>query len=278
MSELIDASKIFYPSEESEPLEKPTDELEEEAPEETEESEEEVVEIEAEDEAEESEESEDDSEAEDESEDSTVKEAERMMHADYTKKTQALADERRAFEAERTALESEKSKVLDLSAELEVLVKEDEDINWEELKEDDPDRYIELKEKLDKRKAALEEIKKSQPKSAAPVLTQEEAQAESNDLFDSQGWKVDGKLQEDLYQSDIKMLGEYMSEAGYSEDEFKSITYSHHFKTLLDAARFNQQKKKGSALKKKVKKAPAATKPKANQTRLKKSAADVFYG
>ena len=46
-----------------------------------------------------------------------------------------------------------------MSATLEVLVQEDDQIDWVELKEDDPERYIELKEKADKRKEALEKIK-----------------------------------------------------------------------------------------------------------------------
>ena len=287
--EPMDNATLFYPTEEAEPL-KPTAEAEDETPDESEESE--TNEVEGETEESEEEAGDETEEATDEEETlyleldgeefslDEVKEwkAGSMMQADYTKKTQALADDRKALDADREALKASQSKLSDLSAELEVLVAEDREIDWAELKEYEPEKYIELKDKADKRKAKFEEVKANATQSTAQVLTQDELIAESNDLFESQGWKKDGEIQQEAYQNDMKLLQGYMTDAGYSNEEFKSLQYSHHFKTLLDAARYNLQKKKGSALKKKVKKAPLATKPRAKQVKAAKSAADTFYG
>ena len=276
-NEVIEASELFYPStEESEPLGTPTDEAVEDTPVEEEETEEvdntETVE------SNEPEGSEEEASEDDESEDSNVVDAERLMAADYTQKTQALAEDRRALEAEKTALGDEKSKLLDLSAQLEVLVGEDNAIDWAELKEEDPIDYIKQKEKADARKAKLNEVKSTQSKGNAVVLSKDEIAAESNDLFESQGWSVGGVVDEAKHKADMDMMLKYMGEAGYTDQEFKDIQFSHQFKTVLDAARYNIQKGKTSALKKKVKNAPKATKPTTAKKSIKKSAEEVFYG
>lgn len=273
--EPIDNATLFYSTDDAEPL-KPTVDAVEEAPEEAEEVEQvDSEELEAEEETEEAEEEETlylELDGEEFSLDEVKQwKAGYMMQSDYTKKTQAIADERKALEKEKEAL-------TDLSSQLEVLVAEDSEVDWAELKEYEPEKYIELKEKADKRKAKLDEIKSSTLQASTPKLSKDELIAESNDLFESQGWKKDGKVDQAVYDADMKVLGEYMTANGYSQDEFNSLQYSRHFKTLLDAARYNLQKKKGSALVKKVKKAPTVTKPKANQTKPVKSAADTFYG
>lgn len=291
-NQFVEPSSLFYPpTDEAEPLEKPTDEpVEDEAPARDE--------SEQEDDESKAEESSDDNDGEAQDEEETlyldldgeehsldeVKEwkAGNMRQADYTKKTQALADERTQLNADREAFNGEKSKLSDLSAQLEVLVAEDEEVDWKELKEYEPEKYIELKEKANARKEKLAEVKASQPQ--AGVLSDDEIKEESNALFAANpDWlekDKDGKPVKltDAYQNDMKLVSEYASTVGYTQDDLAAIQRSSHWLTLLDAAKFHAQKQKGSALKKKVKKAPLATKPKANQAKPKKSAADVFYG
>lgn len=293
MSELS-LSDVFYSVEDTEPQSTPTVDATEESPGEEATDEVQTDESEAlDDEAVEPEESED-SEGEEANEQEELLyidldgeevslddirewKAGHMKDADYRRKTQAIAEERKSLEADREALSEERSKLADLSAQLEVLVAEDGEVNWEELKEYEPERYIELKEKADKRRKALDKIKAESSAPQVQALSQEELKAESDDLFFSQGWKSeDGKLNEKKYKEDQEMLLNYLSEAGYSQEEYSQLNRSHHFKSLLDAARYNQKQKKGSALKKKVKAAPKATKPKEGKV-APKSAADVFY-
>ncbi len=204
-----------------------------------------------------------------------------FMQSDYTKKTTALSEERKTFEAERdsereTLLKSQ-SEVSDMRDQLTVLVAESEEIDWEELKEDDPDRYIELKELADKRKAALEKVKADRETPADdPALIQ----AEQEKLFAANpDWFDDDNKPTETYSKDTALMNEYATKAGFTADEFKQMTRAHYLTTILKAAKYDQLQEKGRKIKKTREKVPVVTKPKAKKTStVKKSAADTFYG
>ena len=102
--------------------------------------------------------------------------------------------------------------------------------------------------------------------------------AESTDFYSYDPlWLDDEKQLTPQFQSDMKVAQEYLQAAGYSQKETNAITYSHHWKTIVDAAKYQAQLKKGSALKKKVTKAPKVTKPKANNQTTARSASDIMY-
>jgi hypothetical protein len=289
MSEQVEQSfeevvNAFYPADEAEPLEVPTDEADaDEKPEETEELETEIVESDEE----ESEESESEDEETDDDEDVQTVEIDgtehnltdinewkqahdnvKLMQADCTKKWQEASDLKKDAE-EQT------SKAKELTLELEALIAED-NVDLADLKEFDPDEYIKVTEKLDKRKAKLKELKASQPAQIA-VLSKDELQAESNDFYAyDPKWQKDGKLTDD-YAKDMKLVGQYMQDSGYGQDEANGITYSHHFKTLVDATRWREHQSKAKAIKKKIIKTPKASKPKANKSNGL-SAEEIFYG
>ncbi len=274
----------FYPDAEAESLEAPTEEAaSDETPEETEELETDIVEGEEE-ESEESESS--DEETEDEEDVQTVeidgtehnltdinewKEAHdnvKLMQADCTKKWQEASDLKKDAE-------SQAEKAQELTLELEVLVAEDAEVDLEDLKEYDEVEYYKQKEKIDKRKAKLTELKANQP-TQKPVLTQEELNAESQDLFtyDSE-WK-NGEELTPKFSTDMKNAGKYLQDAGYSQDEVNSFL-SHHWKTALDAMKYRNQQSKTKANKKKIIKTPKASKPKASNSKSL-SAEEIFYG
>jgi hypothetical protein len=274
----------FYPDVESEPLEVPTDEAStDELPVEEESTEE----VEAE--AEESEGGED--EADDVEDVQSIeidgtehnltdiqewKEAHdnvKLMQADCTKKWQEAADLKKDAE-------TQSSKAEELVLELELMVNEDNELDLESFKDIesdnyDPDEYIRLKDKADKRAVKLAELKASQPKTT-PALSKDELVAESNDFYSyDPAWQKDGQLT-DTFQTDMKLAGEYLKEKGYSQDEVNAISFSHHWKTIVDASKYNAQKNKVTSIKKKVLKTPKASKPTATSNNL--SAEEIFYG
>jgi hypothetical protein len=274
----------FYPDVESEPLEVPTDEAStDELPVEEESTEE----VEAE--AEESEGGED--EADDVEDVQSIeidgtehnltdiqewKEAHdnvKLMQADCTKKWQEAADLKKDAE-------TQSSKAEELVLELELMVNEDNELDLESFKDIesdnyDPDEYIRLKDKADKRAVKLAELKASQPKNT-PALSKDELVAESNDFYSHDpAWQKDGQLT-DVFQKDMKLAGEYLKEKGYSQDEVNAISFSHHWKTIIDASKYNAQKNKVTSIKKKVLKTPKASKPAATSNNL--SAEEIFYG
>tara|TARA_R110000782_G_scaffold60333_2_gene124728 strand:- start:1307 stop:2191 length:885 start_codon:yes stop_codon:yes gene_type:complete len=282
---------LFYETEATEPLEKPTeaaaDEIPAEEVEEVEDSTDEAddVEEEAGEELEEGNDNEDTlvyeiNGKEYTPEDIEALESGSLMQADYTKKTQAHAEEVKAFNDEKSLFETNKAKVSDLSALLEVLVAEDKEIDWADLKEYEPEKYIELKEKADKRKVELEKVKASQANQpTVQALTKEELSAESTDFYSYDPlWLDDKKQLTTKFQDDMKVAGDYLKDSGYSQDEVNAISRSHHWKTIIDAAKYQSQSKKGSALKKRVIQPPKVTKPKANNSNTVKSASDIMYG
>lgn len=281
---------LFYETGADEPLEKPTEATADEIPtdevEEVEDSTDEADEVEEE----AGEELEEDDDSEDTfvyeingkeytPEDIEALESGNLMQADYTKKTQAHAEEVKAFNDDKALFETEKAKVSEFSALLEVLVAEDKEIDWADLKEYEPEKYIELKEKADKRRVELEKVKASQanqPK--AQALTKDELSAESTDFYSYDPlWLDDKKQLTQKFQDDMTIAGEYLKDSGYSQDEVNGISRSHHWKTIVNAAKYQSQLKKGSALKKKVIKPPKVTKPKANNSNTVKSASDIMY-
>jgi hypothetical protein len=204
-----------------------------------------------------------------------------MMQSDYTKKTTALAEERKTFDAERTTerenLLKSQTEVTEMRDMLSVLVAEDEAIDWVELKEDDPERYIELTEKADSRKAALEKVKaeRSTPTDDPAVVAAEQGKlfSANPDWLDKDGNRTES------FNKDIGLMNDYAVNAGFSVEEFNAMTKAHYLTTILKAAKFDQLQDKGREIKAKREKVPVVTKPKAtNATSESKPAHEVFYG
>tara|TARA_Y100000310_G_scaffold342527_1_gene446167 strand:- start:13598 stop:14491 length:894 start_codon:yes stop_codon:yes gene_type:complete len=195
--------------------------------------------------------------------------SERLMHADYSRKTEALAKQRKEVEEQAGALD-------ELIPQLEAAIKLDDDIDWKELKEDDPEEYIRLKEQSDKRKALLKEAKEKQPE--RETVTEEDLQAERKALWDANpDWiGKDGKPSK-VFEQDMTIAKEYLEAKGYKQDEVSQIVSARHWQTIIDAAKFTQAQKKGSALRKKVNLKPRNKKPGTTTVETPKSDADLFY-
>ena len=204
-----------------------------------------------------------------------------LMQSDYTKKTTTLAEERKTFKAERDTerenLLSSQAEVSEMKDLLSVLVEEDKAINWQELKADDPDRYIELKEKADKRKEALEKVKseRSQPVDDPAIIADEQRKL----FIANPDWLDDDNKPTESYTADTNLINDYAVKAGFTTEEFSQLTRAHHMITLLKAAKYDALQEKGREIKAKREKVPVVTKPKAKTVQTEpKSFADTFYG
>lgn len=278
--ENIDIESIFYSTEESEPVEKPTEEIvDEEEPAEEEKTPEEADDTESDEETEEQDDAQtvliDDEEHNitDVQEWKQSHDAIKSMQADCTKKWQEASELKKESEAKSQKLDG-------MILELEVLVSEDEETNLNSFKDPgsenyDPERFIELKEKFDKRKAKLAELKTNQPQQSQ--LSKDELAAESSDFlaYDPK-WLKDGATTK-AYQDDMKLVQDYLQKSGYSQEEVNGLQRSHFWKTIVDAARYQKATKKASSIKSPKPKAPKVTKPKVNKS-TPKSAEEVFYG
>lgn len=182
-----------------------------------------------------------------------------LRQSDYTRKTQELSVSREKLEADRATFD-DKHKALDNHiAALEAILAE-ETLNPDaiaEMREYEPEKYIEYQEKLTSRKDAMSKAKESRPASGIDV------EAERSKLWAANPrWLKDG-AQTKEYAADMTLLTSYAKEKGYSSEEMNGIQQSHHWQTLLDAAKYREMSKNNSAIEKKVRKAPVTTKPRA---------------
>lgn len=260
-------ANVFYSSDKEDSTEEQPD-LEDESSE-VEEDHEEL----ADEEAEETEEDEDEPESIDafgtemtREEFDTMKD-QQLMHADYTKKTQALADEKKQVEALSSDLSTFISEFESL------IVNEESDEELKELQEDDYVEYLRRKELIDARKKKLVSAKSKQGEALKAV------QADENQKLISvmTEW-ADPKKGEATQKSDVDTALKYAGDIGYSNEDLNKLADHKVIRALIDAGKYRelkdskpaQSKRKTTASKKVIGKKVVQSKP--------KSTAELFYG
>lgn len=184
-----------------------------------------------------------------------------LRQADYTRKTQELSESKKAFETEKSEFAQKQAELSEKLALLEVMTKQEELSAEElsELKEYDPERYIEYTEKQQKRKELLEDSKKLTE--SKPGINVQEEQAKL--IKANPQWLSDGKPTE-AYQKDMDSLTNYYNDNGFTQEQVDLVnTNALLAQAVIDAARYSASKKSNAVIEKKVRKAPVITKPKA---------------
>lgn len=264
----------FYPAEESEPLKVPTEEAAKD-----EEPVEDKVKSDTEEAVEEENQEADDTDEEGDilvyeinDKEYTAKDIEKLeakgkeLQAGYTKKYQSLAEDVKS-------LDSAINKTNDLSAQLEVLVGEDDEINWTELKEDDPDRYIELKERADNRKSKLEEVKANNKTSNTPKV---DTEAERVKLIEANPQWLEDEKPTQAYKDDMEGLHKFYQDGEWTQDQVNIINGNAKLAQLvLESVRSKTTESKKASTKKKIIATPKSGKIKAQTNNL--SAEEIFY-
>ena len=185
-----------------------------------------------------------------------------LMQSDYTRKTQELAQSRKEFEAQREQFNELQSKLSEQTAMLDAMISEDSltDEQIAEMREYEPERYIEHIEKQAKRKELLKEVKKN----VKPQVNVQEEQAKL--IKANPDWIKDGKATES-YQKDMKALSDYYTENGFTQEQVNDINSNALLaQAVIDAARYKTINTKKAIVEKRVRKAPVSTKPKSQAT------------
>jgi len=179
-----------------------------------------------------------------------------LMQADYTRKTQELADSRKDFDAERESFNAKQSELNDKLAQVNAMI-EEETPNAETLaewREYEPEKLLDYQEKQAKRKELLGSYKQE---SSGPSF---DVEAERSKLWQANPTWLDNGKQTQAFTDDMNSIQSYAADAGYNNDDFANFR-AQDFQTMLDAAKYRALSKKNVALEKKVRKAPAITKP-----------------
>jgi hypothetical protein len=182
-----------------------------------------------------------------------------LMQADYTRKTQAHAEDVKAFKVEQDDFSAKQSDFNNKLAQLNAMIEEDTP-NAEalaEMREYEPEKYIEYTEKMDNRKKLLAESKAELPSNRVDMAKV------SADLFANHPeWMVDGKNSQQ-FTDDTNLMTKYAEGRGIGQAELSNFD-ARHYEIMLDAAKYQSVNSKNAAIAKKVRTAPAITKPRAS--------------
>lgn len=198
-----------------------------------------------------------------------------LRQADYTRKTQELAKNRKALEADQAKVAELNKALSDKVSELDQMLKsEASSIDWDELRDTDPSEYLKQRDLLTKKakavKAAKAEIEQKQAEEAKTMLEREQKL-----LLESQPTWQDPKQRE----ADIALIDKYVTDLGFSETEIKQLTNHKVMIAVLDAARYKALQEKSKDTASAVQNAPKVIKASVKKDKPKATTrAERFYG
>lgn len=192
-----------------------------------------------------------------------------QRQADYTRKTQAVAEERKALEADRAKLDESVKALAAIESEVNALVMGDlSSINWDELRDTDPSEYLRMKEVVEKRQGALKQLSEQRAK-----LEGEQIAKETVALHKALEWDnpETGKTKQ---EADLKLLQEQFGNS-------PALAKAKDAETVLafvDAAKYRQLQKEKAEVKRELKKVPKVSKSVKPASKAKESNwLDSFY-
>ena len=196
-----------------------------------------------------------------------------QLGADYTKKSQAVAEERKAVQAEYQAIQEAKQLRDQYAQQLQVieqmLSRGEEPENLDYLKETDPIGYAVRVAELSQKEKQLSQVRAQQQNIRAQQeqdrqqwmanLVRQESEKLATVLPDY----VDPEKGESLRNS----VRSYGKELGFSDEELASVVDSRHVITLYKAMQYDKLQKSKPSINKKLAEAPKVMKSGVSQSR-----------
>jgi hypothetical protein len=174
------------------------------------------------------------------------------MQSDYTRKTQALADERKTLETKLGQISEMESLFNDKISALDALIgNEEAEVDWEELAEHDPSEYLRKQRAIEAKKAKLSEAKQAKQKQKQLKATEE-----SQKLLSKLPTWSDPEVQ----KKEVNMTLRAMESVGYSNDDLDNEVDHRLYLLAVKAAKYDELQAKKPTVKKKVAKAPKTVK------------------
>ena len=196
-----------------------------------------------------------------------------QLGTDYTKKSQAVAEERKAVEAERQRIEEARFLRDQYAERLQVieqmLNQQPETENLDYLKENDPIGYAVKVAEMSQREKQLAQVQAERQRIEAERQREQQeylgnvVQAEARKLAEALPEYADPQKGERIR----KELREFGVKAGFTEQELASVYDSRHVLVLWKAAQFDKLQSAKPSITKKVNEAPKMVKPGVSQPR-----------
>lgn len=196
-----------------------------------------------------------------------------QLGTDYTKKSQAVAEERKAVEAERQRIE-EARQIRDTYAERlqiieQMLNQQPQEENLDYLKETDPIGYAVKVAELSQREKQLAQVQAERQRIAQQQ--QQEQQERLGTVIQAEARKLAEVIPEyaDPQRGETmrRELREFGMKAGFSEQELASVYDSRHVLTLYKAMQYDKLQSAKPGITKKVSEAPKVIKSGVSQPR-----------
>lgn len=178
-----------------------------------------------------------------------------LMQADYTRKTQELADSRKTFESDQESFKAKQSELNDKLAQVNAMIEEETPSaeTLAEWREYEPEKLLDYQDKQAKRKELLGSYKQD----SGPTF---DVEAERSKLWNANPTWLDNGKQTQAFTDDMNSIQSYAEASGYNNEDFAGFR-AQDFQTMLDAAKYKALNKKNVAIEKKVRRAPVSTKP-----------------
>ena len=180
---------------------------------------------------------------------------------DYTKKSQALAEQRKAIEAERGHLEYVKQERQAYAQKLQALdsflTQQHQGVDLEVLKETDPIGYAVAVAEQSQREKQLAVVRNEQQRIAQQQQSEQQAQLQAHLRTESE--KLVTLIPElATPQGDAvrKQIRDYAKSVGWTDQELSSVYDSRAVQTLYKAMKYEQLQKSKPELNKKLQSAP----------------------
>jgi hypothetical protein len=181
--------------------------------------------------------------------------------ADYTKKSQALAEQRKALEAERQHLEYVKQERQAYAQKLQALdsflTQQDQGVNLDVLKETDPIGYAVAVAEQSQRDKQLAVVRAEQQRLAQQQQSEQQASLQSH--LRSESEKLTSLIPElATAQGDAvrKQIRDYAKSVGWSDQELSQLYDSRAVVTLYNGMKYQQLQKSKPEVNKKLQAAP----------------------
>lgn len=180
---------------------------------------------------------------------------------DYTKKSQALAEQRKALEAERNHLEQVKQERMAYAQKLQALdsflTQQNQGVDLDVLKETDPIGYAVAVAEQNQREKQLAIVRNEQQRIAQQQQAEHQASLQNHLRQESE--KLVSLIPElATPQGDAvrKQIRDYAKSVGWSDQELSSVYDSRAVHTLYKAMKYEQLQKSKPELTKKLQSAP----------------------
>ena len=188
-----------------------------------------------------------------------------QREADYTRKTQKLAEERRLVESEFQQVRGEREQYAQILGQLQQKLQEFEpaEPDWNALEASDPMEYARQWTTHQRRIQQQAAIQQEQQRLNA--VKQEELRKAMQSVLVNETQRLKDAIPEwksaDVAKTEGKALIEYGQKLGFTEQELGSITDSRSLVALRKAWKYDEMMSKRPALQAKIKKAPKMIAP-----------------